>query len=104
MTSIIPFVLTDTPVTMNEDINEHLDIAERASGRYNEAKARTKLRTMLHSHLPPGAEDPIIPTDMKRINKMPLALCALLHESVESVAQTRFEAANGRFDHMKRQI
>ena len=43
-------------------------------------------------------------SDMKRIDKMPLALCALLHESVESVAQTRFEAANGRFDHMKRQI
>ena len=73
---------------------------------YNEEKTRRKLRTMFHPHLRPGAEDPMIATEknMLVIDKVSLALCSLLHENGESVAQTRFEAAQRRVDRLKKQI
>ena len=65
MTLILSHALTDTPVRSDEDINEHIDMAERARETYNvyEEQTKRKLRTMFHPHLRPGAEDPIIATE-----------------------------------------
>ena len=106
MTLILSHALTDTPVRSDEDINEHIDMAERARETYNvyEEKTRRKLRTMFHPHLRPGAEDPIIATEKNIIDEVALALCSLLHENGESVAQTRFEAAQRRVDRLKKEI
>ena len=42
MTLILSYALTDTPVTMNEDINEHIDIAARAIETYSVEQNQSK--------------------------------------------------------------
>ena len=45
--------------------NECLEIAEKSREIYQHSKADKKLRRMLHSHNPPNASAPILPTGSK---------------------------------------
>ena len=61
MTSLLRNALTDTMTSSNEDVPALLQQAEHAQEVYTHARADRRLRNLMHSHLPPGAEAPPYP-------------------------------------------